>query len=420
LPSGYAAVLKTVEQRRAELFRMRAIATLLLVVMTILFIAAGFMPSAWKFPPYLRAFTEAGMVGACADWFAVVALFRRPLGLPIPHTAVVPENKRRIGAALGRFIANNFLSPRVALARLHSIDVVALVSRWLEDERNAQALVTGAGRLIPSAVSSLPREALAEWAALAARKAVESVPIAPLASHALATFWAQGAAQTALDSCLDFVETLLARNKNSIIRHVRQQSSKWIPKWVDDIIAAKVISGLADTLKEMRAPDHPWREQVRTQLEKLIDDLAHDPQMRERGEALKQELLDSPVFARQVEAILSELEASLGKDFSLRAEAMTASALSALRTLTRWLQDDENRCARINRAVRLWALRAVLPRRAEVGAYIADVVDRWDSETLVERLELQVGKDLQYIRINGTLVGGLVGLCIFCLSNIFR
>ena len=298
-PLRISDAVKTQAEQRAELRRMRTIATMLLALMAAIYLLMRRAPPSWAWAPYLGAFAEAGMVGACADWFAVVALFRRPLGLPIPHTAVVPENKRRIGPALGRFITNNFLSPRVAIARLSSVDAVGLAARWLEDERNARAIAAGAGRIIPYALDLVPKAAIEEWVAFAARRGIEAVPAAPLASRGLAILWAQGAGQTLLDQGLDFVEAALERNKATIVRHVSQKSSRWIPKWVDDMIAAKVINGLAGTLKEMRDPDHPWRDEANALIEKWIDDLAHDPEMRARGEALKQEILANPVFAEQ-------------------------------------------------------------------------------------------------------------------------
>jgi uncharacterized membrane-anchored protein YjiN (DUF445 family) len=416
-PLGYSELLKTQAERRAELRRMRTIATMLLVLMSAIYLATRHAPATWVWAPYLGAFAEAGMVGACADWFAIVALFRRPLGLPIPHTAVVLENKKRIGAALGRFITNNFLSPRVAMARLSSVDAVGLGARWLEDERNARAVAEGAGRLIAYALDLVPKAAFDEWVGMAARRGVEAVPAAPLASRGLSILWAQGAGQTLLDQGLDFVEATLERNKATIARHVAQKSWRWIPKWVDDMIAAKVLNGLAGTLKEMREPDHPWREQANALIEKLINDLAHDPEMRAQGEALKREILANPVFAEQTRALWEELETSLRDDLPRHAEALAAWGVASLGALGRWLEEDKARRARINRSLRLFVLRAVLPRRAEIGAYIAEVVDHWDAATLVSRLELQVGKDLQYIRINGTLVGGLVGLLIFTLSR---
>jgi uncharacterized membrane-anchored protein YjiN (DUF445 family) len=418
-PAGYADLIKTQAERRAELRRMRTIATSLLVLMAAIYVLMRMAPTGWLWAPYLGAFAEAGMVGACADWFAVVALFRRPLSLPIPHTAVVPENKRRIGAALGRFITNNFLSPRVAIARLSSVDAAGLAARWLADERNARAVAAGVGRLIPAALDLVPRAAIEEWAAFAARRGVEAVPFAPLASRALSILWAEGAGQTLLDQGLDFAETMLAKHKATIVRHVSQKSSRFIPKWVDDMIAAKVINGLTTTLNEMRDPDHPWRNEANELIAKWIHDLAHDANMRARGEAMKQEILANPVFAEQARALWENIETTLRDDLPRRAEAIVSGLAALSGALGRWLEEDEARRATINRRVRLFALRAILPRRAEIGAYIAAVVDHWDTATLVERLELQVGKDLQYIRINGTLVGGLVGLLIFTLSRAF-
>ena len=310
-PLGYSDAFKTQAERRAELRRMRTIATMLLVLMAAIYVAMRRAPATWVWAPYLSAFAEAGMVGACADWFAVVALFRRPLGLPIPHTAVVPENKRRIGAAMGRFITNNFLSPRVAIARLASVDFVGLAARWLEDERNARAVAEAAGRAIPYALDLVPKAQIDEWVAFAARRGIEAVPAAPLASRGLSILWARGAGQTLLDQGLDFVETTLARHKATIVRHVAQKTWRWIPKWVDDMIAAKVVNGLTETLREMRDPDHPWREQANALVEKLIDDLAHDPEMRAQGEALKQDILANPVFAEQARTLWEELETAL-------------------------------------------------------------------------------------------------------------
>ena len=416
-PLLHSDALKTQAEQRADLRRMRAIATMLLVLMSAVYLATRQAPASWVWAAYLGAFAEAGMVGACADWFAVVALFRRPLGLPIPHTAVVPENKRRIGAAMGRFITNNFLSPRVAIARLASVDFAGLAARWLGDERNTRAIAEGAGRLITYALDLVPKAALNEWVGMAARRGVEAVPAAPLAARGLAILWAQGAGQTLLDQALDFIETTLERNKATIIRQVSQKTWRWVPKWVDDMIAAKVVNGLSETLQEMRDPEHPWREQANALIETLIDGLEHDPEMRAKGEALKREILANPVFAEQAQALWDEVEASLRDDLPRHAEAIVGWLANSAGALGRWIEEDEARRARINRQIRLLALRTVLPRRAEIGAYIAAVVDNWDTATLVNRLELQVGRDLQYIRINGTLVGGLVGLLIFTLSR---
>ena len=420
-PLGHSDAFKTQAERRAELRRMRAIATMLLVLMAAIYLAMRRAPASWVWAPYLGAFAEAGMVGACADWFAVVALFRRPLGLPIPHTAVVPENKRRIGAAMGRFITNNFLSPRVAIARLASVDFVGLAARWLEDERNARAVAAAAGRAIP--VRARPRAEggdrrmgrVSPRGAGSRRSRRRRSPRAAYRSCGR-----RERARRCSTRRLDFVETTLERHKATIVRHVSQKTWRWIPKWVDDMIAAKVVNGLTETLREMRDPDHPWREQANALIEKLIDDLAHDPEMRAQGEALEAgHSRQSGIRRAGPGAVGGTGDGAEGRSASPRRSDCRSGSSRSAGALGRWLEEDAPRRARINRRLRLLALRTVLPRRAEIGAYIAAVVDNWDTATLVNRLELQVGKDLQYIRINGTLVGGLVGLLIFTLSRAF-
>ncbi len=416
-PAPLGAAPKSPDQRLSDLRRMRMIATLLLAAMALIFFACSATKLDWPWIPYLRAFAEAGMVGACADWFAVVALFRHPLGLPIPHTAVVPRNKQRIGGALGRFITNNFLSPRVAGARLRQIDMIGFAARWIEHPDNSAKLGEWAARLAPHALERIPSKELGAFLGRMARSGVEAIPAAPLAGKVLSVLWANGAAQALLDQALDFGEAALDRHKDFISRKVTEQSSRWIPKWVDNIIAARVMNGLLSTMREMREADHPWRAELRKAVDKLIVDLATDPALHAQGEAIKADLLANPVFLGQAESLWSEIEKGLHADLSRYSDMAAELAAATLRSFGKWLEEDAGRKARLNRQLRLTVLRVLLPRRAEIGAYIAQVVDNWDSATLVHRLELQVGKDLQYIRINGTLVGGLVGLLIFAAAK---
>jgi uncharacterized membrane-anchored protein YjiN (DUF445 family) len=403
------------EQKLRDLRRMRRIATLLLVFMTLVFIVTSLI--SWPWLAYVRAFAEAAMVGACADWFAVVALFRRPFGLPIPHTGIVPQNKDRIGAALGRFMSANFLSPSVLARRLEKIDAVEFAADWLGHPGNARRIADPASRFLPAALDAMPREPLVEWLATAALRGLEAVPAAPLASRILALLWARGETQALLDSAIVYAETSLIRHKDFIRATVAQKSSRFIPKWVDALLADRVISGLQSSLAEMRKPEHPWRLDIARAIETLIFDLANNPDMRARGEAMKREMLANPAFVAQVREVCETLQGQANTDFSAHA-AMVADGLEfALSALVGWLREDAKIRARLNRWVRRAALRALSPRRAEIGGYIAGVVEKWDATTFVNRLELQVGADLQYIRINGTLVGGLVGLVIFIASK---
>ena len=405
------------DPRRAGLRRMRLFATLLLVLMTAIFIATTAIKLDWPWIPYLRAFAEAGMVGACADWFAIVALFRRPLGLPIPHTGIIPNNKERIGKALGNFITNNFLTAAVMNERLARIDMVGALARWLSEPANAKRLGDYVALQLPNIAESLPLPRIGASVGMIAQQAALAIPAAPIASKLLAILWAQGEAQALLAQAIEQSEIWLAGNKDLLTEKVSERSSRWIPKWVDRMIAEKVLNGLLGTLAEMRDPQHPWRIELRKTVEKLIAELATDPQMRARAEHLKGELLSSPLLVEQAKTLWAEVESGLAAGLPAHSEAIGEACARALRNAGAWLEEDQERKAQLNRRIRIIGERLLLPYRVEIGAFIERVVRNWDTATLVERLELQVGKDLQYIRINGTLVGGLVGLLSFAVSQ---
>jgi uncharacterized membrane-anchored protein YjiN (DUF445 family) len=407
----------TVDPRIAGLRRMRVIATLLLVLMTAIFIATSMIKVDWPWIPYVRAFSEAAMVGACADWFAIVALFRRPFGLPIPHTGIVPNNKDRIGAALGRFITNNFLTAGAMRERLARIDLLGSLGRWLNEPANAKRLGDYCAAVVPRMASALPAQQIGESVGRLTQQALETIPAAPLASKLLAIIWAQGEAQEFIAYAIEYSERWIDDNKAYLTRKISQQSSRWIPKWIDKIIAEKVLSGMLSTLGEMRSPGHPWRVELRKGVEKLISDLASDPQMRDRAESIKAELLASPLVIEQGRTLWAEIERGLNSGIPRHSAAIAQTCEHALLGIGGWLLEDEARRTRMNRRILALVQQFLLLYRYEIGGYIERVVHDWDTATLVDRLELSVGKDLQYIRINGTLVGGLVGLLIFIASK---
>jgi uncharacterized membrane-anchored protein YjiN (DUF445 family) len=408
------------EDRAAELKRMRAIAALLLVSMTIVFIATTVTKSDQVWIPYLRAFAEAAMVGACADWFAVVALFRRPFGLPIPHTAIIPANQQRIGESLGRFITNNFLTRKAISRKLAEIDIAGSIARWLGDPVNAKKLAAYGGHFLPEILKKVPRHRLGQFVGSISRRSVDSIPAALLASRVLETLWAQGQTQALLDSAIEHGRNWLASHEAFIQQQVVEKSSRWVPKWLDAMLAKRIITGLLATIEEMRNPDHPWRVELREAVEKMIVDLATDPDMRARGETLKAQWFAHPTFLAQIEFLWTRIEESLYSDLPGQVETIAAAIEAALLGLAKWLDEEPALPAMANRRIRLMLLRLFIHRRVEIGSYIARVVQTWDASTLVSKLELQVGKDLQYVRINGTLVGGLVGLAIFAATRWFE
>jgi len=403
--------------RRRELFRMRFVATALLVAMTAVFVATLVSKTDAPWLPYLRAFAEAGMVGACADWFAVVALFRHPLGLPIPHTRIVPANKDRVAEAFGRFVSTNFLARRTVNRKLEEIDLAGAFARWLAEPQNAEKVATFCAKALPELVGILPKEQMREAVGALAQRALQSAPIAPFFAHVLETLWAKGEAQALLDRAIVYAAEVLVRNKAQIRERVEKKAPRWLPSWIDAMLIDRVLEGLLGTLSSMRNPAHPWRKELQKSVQQLIRDLAKDPKFIAKGEELKARVLADPVFKRQTELMWLKLEEGLLFDLASRGDEVAKAIETGLAGLSQWLLDDPALAAGLNRRIRLTALRALPPRRAQIGAYVADVVRKWDSETLVEKLELSVGRDLQFIRINGTLVGGFVGLVIFALSK---
>jgi uncharacterized membrane-anchored protein YjiN (DUF445 family) len=406
------------DTRLRDLRRMRFFATALLVLMFIIFVATSFGEVQWPWLAYPRAFAEAGMIGACADWFAVVALFRHPLSIPIPHTAIVPNSKERIGVAIGRFTANNFLSPKVLADRMREVDISGWIARWLEKPENARNAAHRIATVVQQVLRSMPRDDINAFLTRAARYGIEAVPVSPLASRVLSLLWAQGEMQTLVEHAITYASAALARNRDAIRQKVSQRSSRLIPKWIDAIVADKIVAGLTQALNEMREPDHPWRAELSATVEKLIADLATDPKMLARGEELKARMLENPVVSRQIESVWVAIEARL--DPLTNSDQLFTALEQMFAAIAERIAKDEQIHLGINRWLRVAILRTVAPRRAEIAAFIRKVVENWDTQTLITRIELQVGPDLQYIRINGTLVGGLVGLIIFSVARWFN
>lgn len=414
---GHTIELTELEAKLAALRRMRVIATLLLVAMACLFVAASFGKVYWPWLGYVRAFAEAGVVGACADWFAVVALFRHPLGIPIPHTAIVPRNQKRIAGAMGRFVTNNFLTPQVLSQRLAKLEAGRWATDWLSQPENARRLARGMAFAVPEIVRALPREEISAFLRESVKRGLLAMPAAPVASHLLAIAWAHGQTQALIDRGLDLLEASLIGQKDMIRRKLEAGSSRWIPKWVDGMLADKVFLALTQTLTEMRDPAHPWRLELKAAVESLIERLHNDPALIAEVEAVKQNALAAPMFEDQLHALWSEIENRLPDDAALYSEKIAAVTETAVTAAAGWLRDNPSVQRRLDRWMRFLVRRAIIPRRAEIGAYVTQVVEAWDATTLVNRMEHQVGRDLQYIRINGTLVGGLVGLIIYSLSG---
>jgi uncharacterized membrane-anchored protein YjiN (DUF445 family) len=398
---------------------MQWVATGLLAVMAVVFVATSLLLSRWPALGYVRAFAEAAMVGACADWFAVTALFRRPFGLPIPHTAIIPRNKDRIGDALGRFIVENFLSPRVLDAKLKQLELAAWGGAWLQNPRNARMVAGRISAWAPQLMRALPAGGLEDLAGSAALAAAKSVPAAPAASVLLTAIWNEGRLEPLVERAAELLANHLSDNQEVILEAVQGQSWRWMPSFVDRAIARKITAGLVQLLGDVQQPEHPWRVELGAAVERLAARLATDPDMLRQGEALKQQVLDDPRLREHAHRLWLEVEHQLKTSWAGDSEAVRDKIEPIVHDLGGWLSNDPIVQRTLNTGARALVREVLAPRREEIGRFVAQVVQGWDARSVVERLELQVGPDLQYIRINGTIVGGLVGLALYALSRLF-
>lgn len=393
---------------------MRVMATGLLIVMAGIFILARSQEGAHPVWGFVRAFAEAAMVGGLADWFAVTALFRHPLGLPIPHTAIIPRNKDRIGHSLANFLQNNFLTASVVSRRLDSVDIAGALGRWLANPSPDGRLGRGFAKLTGEVLEALDNQAIAGLVKGMASARLRSLDISPLIGRALAQTIDQRRHVPLLDAFIAWAARFLAANEQTIREMVHERAG-WFVRFagLDAKVADKIMDGLARLFEDMAAdPDHPMRLKAQDMLIQLSHDLERDPATRARIDGLKAELIDNPAVSQWLESLWDTARAGLLKAVQSPDAALAGGFGDTVRRLGHSLQEDE----RLNGAVNLYARRGIVGAVSDYGGSIvtlvSDTIEGWDARTITNRLEDAVGRDLQYIRINGTLVGGLVGLFI--------
>ncbi len=408
---------ETVERQSLALRRHRWFATAMLLAAAGLFLVARLLlpPSFWS--ELLRAGAEAALVGGLADWFAVTALFRRPLGLPIPHTAVIPANKDRIGAGLGRFVERHFLEPDLVTAKLRSLAPARRLAQALGDERKARALAAQLGQLLPYLMRSAGDRELRQFLGQALQRQIASLDLAALGGRVLDALYRSDRHHLLLDRLLLAARDWLQLNQEEAFRLVEEKSRWWIPRRVDRRIAEALLRGIVELLGDLLQRDHPLRQRFDASIADYIESLRQDPARRRQVERALRRLLAEPETAAYLDRLWRGLRDHLESDLALPDSLVQGALAQSLGSLGRALQADPAMQRRIEQRIEAVTLRVLLPWRAEIGGFIAEVVKGWDAGTVVERIELAVGRDLQYIRINGTLVGALVGCLIFLISR---
>ncbi len=402
--------------QRAALRRNRRLATALLIGAAAIFLATMRVKSPDFWILLVRAGAEAAVVGALADWFAVTAVFRRPLGLPIPHTAIVPRNKDRIGVALGAFVAANFLTRPLILAKLRAIDPAGLLSAWLAEEANAAAAAERAVLALPTLIGALEDQEIRDFAIRALGEQLGDADLAAVLGRTLAALIAGEPFDTLVDRLLDTLHGALMGFAPAIYDGVEARTAWWLPKIVDRRIAEGIIGGVADLIGELRDRESAKRIALRGQVAQWADDLVHSQPHRAKLDSLKSQLLAQPELRVWLtllwEGARKIVLADLARPDSKTREAITRALLSLGRTLAA----DAAMRSRLNATAEEAALAVIEPWRHEIGRFIGDAVKGWETRTVVDRLELALGADLHYIRITGTLVGACVGCALFLIA----
>ena len=409
--------------------RMRWTATGMLAAMAVIFIATHGLVTAHPAWGYVNAFAEAAMVGGLADWFAVTALFRHPLGLPIPHTAIIPENKDRIADTMAQFLRENFLTPAVVARRMSGMNVAKAAGEFLaaSPERGADGsidersrITSGAAELLAEVLESLDPDRLGNQVRAGLAGQLAKLDIAPLAGRMIESAMADRRHQPLIDGFVRWAGLTLEDNEETI-RDIIHQRVAGVLRWtgLDKTISSSVLDGLYKLLAEVLVnPDHPLRGKIEEGLAKLGQDLQHDPETRAKVEEMKRDLIANPAVAVWWTGVWERIRQSLIRRARDPDSGMGEEMRNMLAELGNALQKDERLQLQINRFARRTMVGIATRYGDQIVRLVSETVKRWDATTITARVEGAVGRDLQFIRINGTLVGGLVGMTLHFITTV--
>jgi uncharacterized membrane-anchored protein YjiN (DUF445 family) len=408
-------------ERARDLRRIKLAATALLVFTAALFLVARhYEPTHWAWG-YVASFAAAATVGGLADWYAVVALFRRPLGLPIPHTAIIPRNHLRIADTLGEFIETNFLAPEPVEKRLGEVDFAALVADWLVEPERAAALADFVLRLLPQTLGAIEQSGLKGFLGKRIMTELERVELAPLAAGLLSAVTEKGRHQRLLDELLGALEKVLTNEET--LAALRERIRKELPALfnlyrADAYLLRKIVASTSGFIQDARADRrHPLRVEFDSFVTGFIEQLRSSQAFARRAERLKRDLLARPEITAIAEGAWESLRTFLEQDSRAPDSQIRRQLEAMLIDIGGQLARDPAIRAEINRGMVRVLADFVQSQKSGVGRFIADQVKAWDIDMLIGRIELTVGRDLQYIRFNGALIGGLAGLALHALEQ---
>ena len=395
---------------------MRMVALSLLVFAAIVYLVTLHREGAWG---YVNAASEAAMVGALADWFAVTALFRRPLGLPIPHTAIVPTRKDSLAESLEQFVTENFLSEEVVAEKMRTAEVSRRAGEWLASGNHAERIVEEGTRTIAAALPKLGDEDVSAFVRGSLLPRFADEPLSPIAGHFLQSVVDDGAHHALFDLLMVEAYDWLRDNRDTLAEVVGPRAPRWSPRWVDSIVIDRIHREALTWLATVRDdPAHPARKAVDRLLNQLAEDLQNDPEMMDRFESFKRRMLSHPDMSTSLTAVWDAVRTALIDAIADPNGPLRLRATQTIKDLGTRLQTDDVLRAKVDTRATEAVGYVIRTYGNEIVSVISDTIERWDGREASERIELHVGRDLQFIRINGTVVGALVGLVIHTISQL--
>jgi uncharacterized membrane-anchored protein YjiN (DUF445 family) len=409
-----------VEQERIRSLRnMKLLATALLALVTVGFVLARVFEDGRGWLGYVRAGCEAAMIGALADWFAVTALFRHPLGIPIPHTAIVAERKNEIGKGLGEFVETNFLIPEVLGPKIAAVQPAQRLARWILQPANSALASQRIAQGVSKALDSIDDGEVAVFLDGRLDALVTKFPPAPTFARLLRNAGASGRRQQILDGVLKRAHDGLWDNRDAIAHQFISESPWWVPNSVDQRMFDRLFTGITTTLGAMRADqNHELRLALDRRIDRYIVELETSPSLAAKFDGGVREMLAQEAVRASVVAWWGDTKAQLRKELSDPKSTIRTRISRSVEEQAQQILADEPRAQRYNEAVQRVVVGAVSSYGHELSGLIASTVERWDTKETVTRIEQQIGRDLQFIRINGTLVGGLVGLVLYTVGKL--
>jgi len=410
--------------RAAELRRVKALATLVLAGTLALFVAAKALLNVHPAFGFIAAFAEAATIGGLADWYAVVALFRRPLGLPIPHTAIIQSNQHRIADKLGEFIEVHFLEAAPVEAKLRQVDFASFIADWLGDEKRSADLARFILRLLPEALTASETSGLNSFIGRRILSQIQSIDLAPLVAGTLHTFVNEGRHRGFLDELLLAVHETL--NRPETMDAIRQKIRGELPTLLklyraDTYLMKKIAASATAFFDEVRTnPDHPFRGEFDHLVLSFIDRLEGQPQFAERLDALKHDLLARPELGELTQHLWSNVKDFVDRNAAGETEVLRNHLTGLLVKAGNQLAADSEMRAEINNGLVVVLRSLISDQKSGVSSFISDQVKAWDMGQLISLIEINIGRDLQYIRFNGSLIGGLAGLALYTLEYLLR